>query len=119
MAQTLTEILGANATFTGSTITIDLADFKHANGTQMLDSPSTATTAQKIATLIAGIHQNSKPSLDANGIEIVDKTDVVVSQTSFSPKTFEVRQDTSQIKHEFNFAVYTIDSTAFDPDNAI
>jgi hypothetical protein len=119
MAQTLIEILGTNATSSGATITINLADFKHANGTQMLNDPSTATASQKIATLIAGIHQNSKPTKDANGSDIVDKTDVLVSTASFSPKTFETRQDTAQIRNEFNFYVYTVDSTSFDPDNAI
>lgn len=119
MTQTLIKILGTNATATGSTITIDLADFKHQDGTQMLDSPATASVAKKIATLIAGIHQNAKAAKDASGIEIVDKTDVLVSLESFTPKAFEVRQDTAQIKHEFNFSVYTVDSTNFDPDNAI
>ena len=119
MAQTLKNILGGNATSSGSTITIDLADFKFANGTQMLDAPATATASQKIAALVAGIHQNSKPVKDANGLEVVDKTNSLVATESFSPKTFEVRQDTAQIKNEFVFSVYTVDSTAFDPDNAI
>jgi hypothetical protein len=119
MPQALIEILGTNATSSGSTITIDLADFKHANGTQMLDNPSTASVAKKIATLIAGIHENCKPLKDANGLDIVDKTDVLVSATSFSSKTFETRGDTAQIRNEFNFYVYTVDSTSFDPDNAI
>lgn len=119
MTQTLTDILGANATSTGSTITIDLADFKHANGTQMLDNPATANASQKIATLIAGIHAKAKPAKDVNGAEITDKTNALVSSDSFSPKTFEVRQDVSQVKHEFNFNLYTLDSTSFDPDNAV
>jgi hypothetical protein len=119
MTQTLIKILGTNATATGSTITIDLADFKHANGTQMLDTPATASVAKKIATLIAGIHQNAKAAKDANGVEIVDKTDVLVSAASFQPKTFETRQDVAQIRNEFNFYLYTVDSTVFDPDNAI
>ena len=119
MTQTLIGLLGANATATGSTITIDLADFKFANGTQMLDTPATASVAKKIATLIAGIHQNSKPAKDANGLDVVDKTNAIVANESFAPKTFEVRQDVSQIKNEFVFSVYTVDSTAFDPDNAI
>lgn len=119
MTQTLTDILGSSATSTGSTITIDLADFKHANGTQMLDNPATATASKKIATLIAGIHLRAKPAKDVNGAEITDKTNVLVSSDSFSPKTFEVRQDVSQIKNEFVFSLYTIDSTAFDPDNAV
>jgi isocitrate/isopropylmalate dehydrogenase len=119
MTQTLTDILGANATSTGSTITIDLADFKHANGTQMLDTPATASASKKIATLIAGIYIKAKQAKDANGVEIVDKTNVLVSSDSFSPKTFEVRQDVSQIKNEFVFSLYTVDATTFDPDNAV
>ncbi|NJL53013.1 MAG: hypothetical protein HC930_13895 [Hydrococcus sp. SU_1_0] len=47
MAQTLIDILGTNATATGATITINLADFKHANGTQMLDNPATASASQR------------------------------------------------------------------------
>jgi hypothetical protein len=119
MPQTLISILGANATSSGATITINLADFKHQDGTQMLDNPSTASTAKKIATLIAGIHENCKPLKDANGLDIVDKTNALVSAISYQPKTFEVRQDVSQIKNEFIFNVYTVDATSFDPDNAI
>ncbi|WP_319418856.1 hypothetical protein [Pleurocapsa sp. FMAR1] len=119
MAQTLTSILGENATSSGSTITIDLTDFKFASGTRMLDTPATATVSQKIATLVAGIHQNSKPVKDANGLDVVDKTNSLVASESFSPKTFEVRQETAQVKNEFVFSVYTVDSTAFDPDNAV
>lgn len=119
MTQSLIDILGTNATSSGNTVTIDLTDFVNKNGVQMLDDPTTATDSQKIATLLSGIHLNSKPKLDADGLEVVDKTDTIVSSDSFSPKTFEVRQDESQIKNEFVFAVYTIDSTAFDPDNAV
>ena len=119
MAQSLTNILGTNATASGNTITIDLSDFKYPNGTQMLDNPAEASDAQKIATIIAGIHQNSKPTVDANGTEVVNKTNAIVSSESFSPKTFEVREDEAQIKHEFVFSIYTVDSTAFDPDNAV
>lgn len=119
MTQSLIQILGTNAIATGTTITIDLADFKFANGTQMLDTPATASVAKKIATLVAGIHQNCLPAKDTNGTEIVDKTNSIVSATSFSPKTFEVRQDVSQIKNEFVFNIYTVDATAFDPDNAV
>lgn len=119
MTQSLTDLLGANVTITGNTITIDLTDFTDSNGTQILDDPSSASDSQKIATLISGIHQNTKPQTDANGIALVDKTNAIVSSESFSPKTFEVREDEAQIRHEFNFSIYTIDSTAFDPDNAI
>jgi hypothetical protein len=119
MAQTLKDILGTNATSTGSTITIDLDDFKDASNIQMLDNPATATVAQKVATLIAGIHRRTKPAKDTNGIEVIDKTNALVSSDSYSPKTFEVRQDTAQVKHEFIFGVYVVDNTAFDPDNAV
>lgn len=119
MAKLLQDYLGANATSSGTTVTIDLADFVDSSGVQMLDDPTTATDSQKIATILAGMHQNSKPTVDANGLEVTDKTAVLVSATSFQPKTFETREDESQIKHEFIFSLYTTDSTAFDPDNAI
>ena len=119
MPQSITDILGANATASNTTVTIDLSDFQDSNGSQMLDDPTTATDSQKIATLIAGIHQNSKPEIDANGLEVADKTKVIVANESFNPKTFEVRQDETQIKHEFAFSLYTVDSTGFDPNNAI
>lgn len=119
MAQTLTDILGINATATGSKITIDLSDFKDKNGVQILDSPDTATDAQKIATLVSGIAYRSQPTKDLDGTEVVDKTNVIVTGESFAPKTFEVREGEAQIKHEFILNIYTIDSTDFDPDNAI
>lgn len=59
------------------------------------------------------------PLKDALGFDVVDKTNAIVSIASFAPKTFKVRQDVSQIKNEFNFAIYTADAIAFDPDDAV
>ena len=119
MTQTLANIFGRSVSVSGSLVTFDLADFEDSNGNPILADPANATNNQKIACVIAGIHANSKPSTDENGLVVADKTDVLVSSDSFAPKTFEVRQDESQVKHEFIFSVYTVDSTIFDPDNAI
>jgi hypothetical protein len=119
MTQTLVSILGTNATKTGAIVSFDLNDLKDSAGLKFLASPTAATPGQIGAAIIAALHQNCTPAKDASGNEIVDKTNVIVSATSFSPKTFEVRNDVSQIKNEFVFSVYTIDSTAFDPDNAV
>ena len=50
---------------------------------------------------------------------IVDPDTALVAANSFNPKTFEVRGDEAQVRHEFPFYIYTIDSTAFDPDNVV
>jgi hypothetical protein len=119
MTQTLVGLLGTNAVKTGTTVTFDLAELKDGTGTAFLATPSSATPGQIGAALIAALHQNTKPAKDTNGVDIVDKTNAIVATASFSPKTFEVRGDVSQIKNEFVFNVYTVDSTAFDPDNAV
>jgi hypothetical protein len=119
MTQSLVSVLGTGATKTGTQVTFDLDQMKDAAGNKLLASAGTATPSQVLAAIIAGIHQATKPAKDANDVDIVDKTNAIVASTSFSPKTFEVRGDTSQIKNEFIFSVYTIDSTAFDPDNAV
>lgn len=119
MPQALTALLGTNATQTGAIVSFDLNDLKDSAGVKFLATPASATPSQVGAALIAALHQNTKPAKDTAGTDIVDKTNAIVSSTSFSPKTFEVRGDVSQIKNEFIFAVYTIDSSAFDPDNAV
>ena len=119
MTQSLTDLLGTNATSTSTTITITLADLKDANGNAYLADPSTATDDQKVAALLAAIHVNCKPTLDTNGFAVEDKTMAIVAEESFSPKTFETREDVSQIKNEFVFSIYTSDNTTFDPDNVV
>jgi hypothetical protein len=119
MTQTLVSLLGTNATKSGTVVSFDLNDLKDSGGVKFLAAPSTATPGQIGAAIIAALHENTKPAKDASGLDIVDKTNAIVAATSFSPKTFEVRGDTSQIKNEFTFNVYTVDSTAFDPDNAV
>ena len=119
MPQTLADIFGQSVTSDGDTVTINLADFKDDSGNQILDKPNEATDSQKIAAIAAGMVNNAKPQKDADGQDVIDKTSVIVAEESFSPKTFEVRQDEAQVKHEFIFSIYTIDSTKFDPDNAV
>lgn len=119
MTQSLTQLFGATATKTGSSITINLNDFDDANNSNLLADPATATAAQALAAWLSWLHRTQMPATDANGTSIVDKTNALVPQTSFSPKTFEVREDVSQIRNEFNFAIYTVDATSFDPDNAV
>ena len=119
MAQSLTELLGTNATASGTTITIDLNDFTDSNSNPLLADAANASDQQKVACLITGIWQNTLPETDTNGTAIVDKTDGIVAQESFQPKTFETREDETQIRNERNFAIYTIDSTVFDPDNVV
>ncbi|MGL5940817.1 MAG: hypothetical protein ACRC2S_10565 [Waterburya sp.] len=119
MTQSLTDLFGATATKTGTSITINLNDFDDASGSNLLADSATATPAQALAAWLSWLHRTQMPATDANGAVIVDKTDTLVPQTSFSPKTFEVRENVSQIKNEFNFAIYTADATAFDPDNAV
>ena len=119
MTQTLTDLFGANAVDNGTTITITIADFVDSNNSPLLDNPNTANPAQKLAAFFTWLHRTQLPATDTNGIAVVDKTQAIVPQASFQPKTFEVREDVSQIRNEFNFAVYSIDATVFDPDNVI
>lgn len=119
MAQTLTELLGSNASLTTGTLSVSLSDLVDGNGTPLLDSPSSATATQAVAAVLLHLHRVTKPELGTDGTEVVDKTDAIVSTESFTPKTFEVREDETQIRHDFNFYVYTFDSTGFDPDNVV
>jgi hypothetical protein len=89
MTQTLTDLLGTNATSSGTTVTIDLSDMKDANGVAYLASPGTASAAKKVAAILAGIHVKTKASVDANGLTVADKTQTIVAEESFSPKSFE------------------------------
>ena len=119
MTQSLTDLFGANASESGTTITIDLNDFVDDQNNALLASPETANAEQKASAWIAWLHLATTPSIDANGTAIVDKTKAIVAQSSFAPKTFETREDEPQIKNEFVFAIYTTDSTSFDPDNVV
>lgn len=119
MAQSLTDILGSSAAVSSGILSITLSELVDENDVQLLDTPLTANDNQIVAALIKNMHVKTTPATDGSGNTIVDKTDATVAQTSFSPKTFEVRDDETQIKNEFIFAVYTTDSTTFDPDNAV
>lgn len=119
MTQTLVDLLGINATATGTTITFDLNDFVDGNGNPLLADAANASDEQKVACLIHGIWANSQQALDTNGNPIVDKTNGIVAGESFQPKTFETREDETQIRHERILLIYAQDSTNFDPDNVV
>lgn len=119
MTQDLTNLFGENANRTDDTITINLNDFVDQNGNPYLAAPTTATPAQAATAWIAWLHHSTKEELDENSQPIVDKTQAIVAQTNFQPKTFEVRENTPQVRHNFDFAVYANDSAGFDPDDVI
>lgn len=119
MTQSLTDLLGTNATATGTTITIDLNDFVDGNGDPFLADATTASDQQKVACLINGIWNNTKQATDVDGNPIVDKTNAIVAGDSFQPKTFETREDETQIRNERILLIYSQDTSLFDPDNVI
>ena len=119
MVQTLKDVLGENATTTGTTITIDLADLNPLLGDKGLDDIATASDIAKVATLIAGIASNTLVRTDAAGTEFDVPDNAIVSRPSFSPKNFVNRGGEDQIEHQFQISVYTDDTSDFDPDNTI
>ena len=119
MSQTIEQLFGASAEDNGGTITINLSDYVDSSGTPLLDDPDTATPAQKASAWLSWLHRTQTPSTDSNGLITTDKTQAIVPQTSFTPKTFEVREDEAQVRNEFNFSIYTIDKDSFDPDHAV
>ena len=119
MAQQLIDLFGANATQTNNTITITLDDFVDKNGSPYLANPATATASQAATAWLAWLHHSTKEALDSNNQPIVDKTQAIVSQDNFTPKTYESRDGESQIRNNFDFAIYTADTSIFDPDNVV
>lgn len=119
MTQSLADLFGSNAVDNGTTLTISFADFVDINDNPLLADSVTASPSQKASAWLAWLHRTQLPTTDANGVTVVDKTNGVVPQSSFQPKTFEVREDETQVKNEFNFAVYTVDNSTFDPDDTI
>ena len=119
MPQTLTDVLGASASVASGILSVDLSEMVDENDAVLLADIPNATDNMIVAAIIKHLHVKTKPAVDGSGNVIVDKTNATVAQESFTPKTFEVREDETQIKHEFIFAVYTTDSNTFDPDNAV
>lgn len=119
MTQELSDLFGENAIKTDNTITITLNDFVDKNGNSYLANPDNATPAQAATAWIAWLHHSNKQELDSNNQPIQDETQAIVSQDNFTPKTYETRNGESQIRNNFDFSVYTIDTTGFDPDNVI
>ncbi len=119
MPQSLTELLGTNAIANLTTITIDLNDFIDSNGNPLLADAANASDQQKVACLIDGIWRNTQQAIDTDGNAIIDKTNAIVAVESFQPKTFETREDETQVRNNREFAIYSQDTTTFDPDNVI
>lgn len=120
MAKTLQDYLGSNATYTTGTLTVDINELYgliFPNKTEPYDLQGTHDEA--IAVLLGALNVTAKPTADANGVETSDPQDAITSTRSFQPKTFETRGETSQVKHEFIFNVYTEDTTGFDPAKAV
>lgn len=121
MSYTFAELFGTNVVATATDLTFSMADLVDANNNPLLaaDGSNNADPDKVAAALIAHLHAATTPETDTDGNEIVDKTDGVVAQESFSPRTFEVRDDESQIRHEFNFALYTPDNTTFSANSVV
>ncbi len=119
MAQSFSDLFGANAVDNGATATINFNDFVDSEGNVLLVNPANANPAQKLAAFLAWLHQTQLAKTDSSGIAVVDKNKAIEPQTSFQPKTFEVREDVSQVRTDFNFAVYSVDNSLFDPDDVI
>ena len=119
MAQGLKELFGTSATQEDGVIQIKLNDFVDTNGTPYLNNPLTATPAQAATAWLAWLHHSTKEKLDSNSQPIQDKTQAIVAQDNFTIKTYETRDGQSQIRNNFDFAIYTIDTSSFDPDNVV
>ena len=119
MAKTITDYLGNGAELSGTTLTINLSELKAVVDPDD-DTPGAALTEDMaIAVLIAGLHKNALPQTDANGLAVVEPTTALVANESFQSKTFEVRGEAAQVRHEFIFSIYTVDDTDFDPDKVV
>ena len=109
MAQSLTDLFGASATQTGSTITIEFADFSD------LDDPTTATPSQLCAAYLLWLRETSKNA--------VNDKEAGIAADEFQPeKSFVQRGETepvSQIAIPIQINLYAPDTTAFDPDSVI
>ncbi|MDJ0902429.1 MAG: hypothetical protein QNJ55_26860 [Xenococcus sp. MO_188.B8] len=119
MAQGLKELFGTSATQEDGVIQIKLNDFVDTNGTPYLNDPLTATPAQAATAWLAWLHHSTKEKTDENSQPIQDKTQAIVAQDNFTIKTYETRDGQSQIRNNFDFAIYTIDTSSFDPDNVV
>ena len=93
MSYTLQQLFGESATYSSGALTFQVNDLKDENGNLLIGEPvSVENQWDKIgAALLAYMHRVTKPVLDTNGNPVEDKTKGIVSQDSFSPKTFEVR----------------------------
>ena len=113
MAQTITELLGANATLSNGTVTIQLADLTDSNNNPYLASPSSATASQTVAAILAYLVRvtDGKSSDETAGIAAADFQ---------NEKSFVTRGESSQIQQPFTINCYRPDNlSTFDPDDVI
>ena len=119
MAKTITDYLGNGAELSGAILTVDLSVLKAVVDPNDDGSRAALTEDMAIAILVAGLHKNALPQTDANGLAVVEPTTALVANESFQSKTFEVRGEAAQVRHEFIFSIYTADDTDFDPDKVV
>ena len=120
MAKTLQDYLGASATLDTDILTVNIIELYGLIFPDKIEPyPLKRTHDEAIAILLGALHKTAKPLVDADGLEVIEPEDAIVSTTSFQPKTFETRGESQQVKHELIFNVYTEDTTGFDPRFAV
>ena len=120
MAKSLADYLGSNAIENDNLITVSLSELYFSIFPEATEAYSySGNPDELVSILVAGIHARCKPQLDENGLDVTPNTTAVVAAQSFQPKTFQLRGDKPQVRHEFVFNIYTEDNTAFNPVNAV
>lgn len=106
-APTLTELFGSSATRSGSTVTIDFANFTD------LNSPTTATPAQLLAAYLAWIVETTAAQSE--------NADWGIAASSFQDSfSFVTRGTAVQIQQTYSInAYFTNPISELDPDNVV
>ena len=120
MAKTLQDYLGESATLEQGRLSVSVTELYGIIFPEK-QSPYELTVTQDsaIACLLGALNVTARPQKESTGIEIQDAEQGITSSESFQSKTFETRQDVSQVKHEFIFNVYIADTTGFDPAKVV
>lgn len=109
MAQSLTDLFGASATQTGTTVTIDFANFT------ALDDPANASPTQLCAAYLLWLREMTSAATD-------DKT-AGIAADDFQPDKQFVQRGTEnpepQIAIPITINLYAPDNTSFDPDDVL
>jgi hypothetical protein len=113
MAQTITQLLGTNATLASGVLTIQLSDLKDAAGIAYLATPNTATSSQVVAAVLTYLVRVTTG-------KSLDETAGVAAADFQSEKSFVSRNGVAQISQPFTINCYRTDTlTNFDPDDVI